>query len=123
MIVLLGGYLGSVLGAASVMLTSPICTQYGGMGALSLGAPLIVLMGGFVVLALTVAGAREGILPGVVSFGIFALLFGAFCWASFATWRGTRTGPILTLALGLFSLLVGIIAAITSFAFCASMSV
>lgn len=122
MIVLLTGYVATCLGAASVMLTSGVCTQYG-MASLIPAAPLVILFGGFVVLAFAVAGVREGGALGIVSLGALAAIFGFFLWTVLIAWRGTAPGPLVFLALGLFGAVLAAISAVTSFAFCLSMSV
>ncbi len=121
-IVLLVGYLATVAGAAMVIPVSPVCTQYDMVAAIP-AAPLVNLAGGFVIFALTVAGVREGVVAGILALPIMALLSGAFVWATRAAWRGTASGGPVTVALGIFAVILAVMSGIASFAFCLSMSV
>lgn len=110
------------VGAASVLLTVDICTQYSFAGLVPL-APLVVPMGGFIVFALAVSAARDA-----SGFALFSLLVMGLCtlgmiWLFSLVWRRLAAGPVVSAPLVLLLFMLAVITAITSFFFCVSMSV
>jgi hypothetical protein len=121
-ILLAAAYLAICAGAASVLVTSSVCTQYGMAEMIPL-APLVLLFGLFIIFALAVSAVRDA--GGLALFALLAsvLSFSILIWPLRIVWRRLASGPILSLPLAVFMVLLAVPSALAALFFCLSMSV